>query len=75
MIPAFYLNVEKAYCNNLGSVCSVLFMSEYLQVLKACFVEKLVLRLHQLIIFENFPMQMNLTLCYIKGAYIHLKQI
>jgi len=29
-------------------VCSVLFMSEYLQVLKACFVKKHFLRLHQL---------------------------
>ena len=42
------LNLEKANCNNLGSVCSVLFMSEYLQVLKACFVKKHFLRLHQL---------------------------
>jgi len=53
MIPAFYLNVEKAYCNNLGSVCSVLFISEYLQVLKACFVKKHFLRLHQLF-FRKF---------------------
>jgi len=75
MIPAFYLNVEKAYCNNLGSVCSVLFISEYLQVLKACFVKKHFLRLHQLFCFVNFLMQMNSTLCYIKGVYIQLKQI
>ena len=54
MIPAFYLNVEKAYCSNLGSVCSVLFLSEYLQVLKACFVKKHFLRLHQLF-FRKFP--------------------
>ena len=40
------VTLMKAYYNNLGSVCSVLFMIEDLQVLKACFVKKQILRLH-----------------------------